>query len=117
MKKALQIPFIEIEDDYNGFILLEESRRILLEDPVAQRVRWVYFWSSGHEVLIVDNTVMYQIKADGIVSRRKHDGYMDPDRLAQEILSDIPWENRSPELLLARARRNSTWQTGIKRFT
>jgi hypothetical protein len=76
-------------------------------DPCAQRVRYVFFPSSGHEVLIVDDAVVYPVVGNEIRARQKHDGYSTPDCLAEEILSDVPYLERTPDLLLKRAKQNA----------
>ena len=95
-------------DVYRQSVLRVVQLEALREDPVAKRVRYVFFPSSGHEVLIIDNAMMLQVRSGEVLSHRKKDGYLGPDRLAQEVLVDIFSEERSAELLLARAKSN--WQ-------
>lgn len=84
-------------------VFLEELR----EDFVAKRIRYVCSPSSGHEVLIVDNSMMLQIKKGVVLPHRKSNGCLPPDILAQEVLMDTPWADRSPDLLLERAIKNA----------
>ncbi len=90
--------YVEKEVLYNVF--LEELRH----DPVALRVRYLCFPSTGHEVLIVDGSMMLQVKKGEVVPHRKQNGCSPPDRLAQEVLTDVPWSDRNPGLLLERAK-------------
>ena len=82
---------------------------MLRDDPVAQRVRFVFFPSSGHEVLVIDNCMMLQVRNGELVRHGKRNGYLGPDRLAKEILTDVPDEERTSELLLERAQK--IWRT------
>lgn len=101
--KTSEYGWHEVIEEYDKTAWLEVQLEALEHDPVAQRVRYVCFSSSGHEVLIVDNTMMLQVRRGEVLSHKKKNGYLGPDRLAQEILKDLPEAERVPDILLARA--------------
>ena len=93
--------------DLDTSILRGVYLEMLRDDPVAQRIRYVCFPSSGHEVLIVNGNTMLQVKDGEILSHRRQNGCLPPDRLAQEVLTDVLWPDRTPDLLLERAMKIS----------
>ena len=48
-----------------------------------------------------------QVKDGEILSHRRQNGCLPPDRLAQEVLTDVLWPDRTPDLLLERAMKIS----------
>lgn len=101
--------------------LLEHLRdEMLRDDPVYKRLRYVIFfsWSSGRgrpkrkkprivELLcLVREGTAFCVEHSEIKRRRKNDSTPPADMLAQEVLVDVPWPDRSPAILLERARRN-----------
>ncbi|OGY39732.1 MAG: hypothetical protein A2391_02635 [Candidatus Brennerbacteria bacterium RIFOXYB1_FULL_41_13] len=93
-------------EDWQREALLAVLEESLEDDPVALRARYVQFHSSGHEVIIVDGSVMFQVKRGEVKSRKKKDGYLGVDRVAQEILSHLPQEDQSPQRLLEIVREH-----------
>ena len=101
--------------DYEANIDNEIREEIKDNDPVLQRCRFVSFLShsSGRgrkrktrevNLLVVDNRYALQVIRGGIRSRRKNN-FVEPDSLALEVLRDIPYAERSSEILLKRAMK------------
>lgn len=98
-------------------ILSQIRREILQQDPVwRQGVRYREFlsWSNGagkkrrkkprQVTLLVVGDIAFQVKNREIIPRKKPNG-LPIDVLAQEILCDVPWQDRTPEVLLRRAQK------------
>ncbi|OIO50786.1 MAG: hypothetical protein COV41_02765 [Candidatus Brennerbacteria bacterium CG11_big_fil_rev_8_21_14_0_20_43_10] len=109
--------------------LLEHLQdEMLQDDPVYKRLRYVIFfsWSNGRgkpkwkkprivELLyLVKEGTAFCVKNLEIKRRRKNDSTPPADMLAQEVLTDVLWPDRSPDLMLKRARRNKHgWKFGF----
>lgn len=100
-------------------ILAEMEKEYLSGDPVHQRCRVVRFLSessgSGRRrqprevhLLIVDNKYAHQIIKGEIRGRRDKTPL---DVLALEILTDVPYEERSVDMLLRRALKINLHKT------
>jgi len=103
--------------EYYLSLLKEQEEEREKNDPVSQRCKFVSFISTSSGVnrkrrprevnlLVVDHRYAYQVIRGEIKPRRKHDHHVQADVLAQEVLTDVAWDERSAELLLSRAIRN-----------
>ena len=103
--------------DYEENVLNEIREELRDNDPVLQRCRFVSFLSrsagrgrkrKAREVnlLVIDNRYAFQVVRGEVKSRRTNN-YMEPDMVALEILRDIPYEERSTEMLLKRAMQRT----------
>jgi len=99
--------------DYEANIVNEIRREVRDDNPVLQRCRFVSFVSRSagrgrkrkpREVnfLIIDNRYAFQV-IRGEVKARRRNNFLEPDMVALEVLRDIPYEERSTEILLKRA--------------
>jgi hypothetical protein len=95
-------------------ILSQINDELVASDPILQRCRLVSFLSysrgggrkrEAREVnfLVIDGHA-YQVVAGEV---KGGDHQMRPDALAAEILEDMPWEDRSVDVLLARVKSTS----------
>lgn len=91
------------------------KKEIRDSDPVLQRCRFVSFVSRSAgrrrkrkdreiNLLLVDNKYAFQV-IRGEIKPRKRNNFVEPDVLALEILSDLPYEERSVEILIQRVMK------------
>lgn len=102
--------------DYERDLDKEMRREWQDSDPVLKRCRFVSFvsHSSGRgrrrkprevNLLVIDKKYAYQVIRGEVRPRRNNS--LEPDAIALEILSDLPYEERSAETLLQRAMRGT----------
>jgi hypothetical protein len=101
-------------EEYQYLVLSEVEKEARELDPVRQRCYVVSFVSRSAgrgkkrrerevELLVVDNSYAFIIKNNEIRPRKKRDRVA-IDVLANEILSDLPRDERTVDRLLERAR-------------
>lgn len=105
-------------EEYNREVLDEINRESDENDLVGKRCRIVSFtsWSAGSgkrrkreryvELLVVDNSYAHVIRNNEILPRSDRN-HIAIDVLANEVLSDEHYEDRSVDRLLERARESS----------
>jgi hypothetical protein len=108
-------------EEYCQDVLLEVKKEFREHDPVAQRCKYISFVSESNgrrrkkrrvrevSFLIVDGRSVYQIINGELKpkfkNKRRVSWASSPDRLAEEILTDVPLNERTPDMLIARAQK------------
>jgi hypothetical protein len=103
-------------EEYEQSVLQEIRNQSLTENPISSRVKHIYFESRSAgkgrkrktvesvELLVVDKSHAYVVK-DGEVKNRRDNLHIAPDILANEILFNLPYDERTPERLVTEAKR------------